>query len=106
MSLPASEIEGHFRREYGRTVVTRVQDAFLVAIDRWPVTGLPPNPGAWITTTSRNRPAGSGPCGRGRLRGRGYPSYGVGLQGLAGGAREVRGDEDGSRRVADGQQNK
>ncbi len=68
MSLPANEIERHFRREYGRTVATlvrsfgdidvaeeAVQDAFLVALDRWPVTGLPPNPGAWITTTARNR---------------------------------------------------
>jgi RNA polymerase sigma-70 factor, ECF subfamily len=62
------EIERHFRREYGRTVATlirffgdidiaeeAVQDAFAVALDRWPVTGLPPNPGAWITTTARNR---------------------------------------------------
>src|SRR6476469_7175171 len=24
-------------------------------MDRWPGTGLPPNPGAWITTTARNR---------------------------------------------------
>ena len=68
MSLPVNEIEGHFRREYGRTVATlvrsfgdidvaeeAVQDAFLVAVDRWPVTGLPPNPGAWITTAARNR---------------------------------------------------
>src|SRR5215467_13808097 len=64
----ADEIEGHFRREYGRTVATlvrflgdidlaeeAVQEAFAVAIDRWPVTGVPPNPGAWITTTARNR---------------------------------------------------
>jgi len=68
MPLPADEIERYFRREYGRTVATlvrsfgdidvaeeAVQDAFLVAVDRWPVTGLPPNPGAWITTTARNR---------------------------------------------------
>src|SRR6202035_1721645 len=26
-----------------------------VALDRWPVTGVPPNPGGWITTTARNR---------------------------------------------------
>jgi len=68
MSLPVDEIERHFRAEYGRSVATlvrslgdidvaeeAVQDAFVVAIDRWPVTGLPPNPGAWITTTARNR---------------------------------------------------
>jgi RNA polymerase sigma-70 factor (ECF subfamily) len=66
--LPAEVIEGHFRREYGRTVATlvrffgdidvaeeAVQDAFAVALDRWPVTGVPPNPGGWITTTARNR---------------------------------------------------
>jgi RNA polymerase sigma-70 factor (ECF subfamily) len=68
MSFPVTEIEGHFRREYGRTVATlvrflgdidvaeeAVQEAFIVAMDRWPVTGIPPNPGGWITTTARNR---------------------------------------------------
>ncbi len=32
-----------------------VQEAFAVAAQRWPDAGLPPNPGAWITTTARNR---------------------------------------------------
>jgi RNA polymerase sigma-70 factor (ECF subfamily) len=32
-----------------------VQDAFAVAIERWPRDGIPENPGAWITTTARNR---------------------------------------------------
>ena len=32
-----------------------VQDAFLVAVERWPRTGVPPNPGAWIATTARNK---------------------------------------------------
>lgn len=32
-----------------------VQEAFAVAVQRWPGAGLPPNPGAWITTTARNR---------------------------------------------------
>ena len=57
-----------YRQEYGRCVATlvrvlgdidlaeeAVQDAFAVALARWPDTGLPPNPGAWITTTARNR---------------------------------------------------
>lgn len=57
-----------FREESGRTVATlvrsfgdidvaeeAVQEAFLVATERWPTDGLPPNPGAWITTTARNR---------------------------------------------------
>ena len=32
-----------------------VQDAFVVALERWPAQGVPDNPGAWITTTARNR---------------------------------------------------
>ena len=32
-----------------------VQDAFTVALQRWPSAGLPPNPAAWIITTARNR---------------------------------------------------
>lgn len=57
-----------FREEYGRTVATliryfgsidlaedAVQEAFEVAIAKWPGDGIPPNPGAWITTTARNR---------------------------------------------------
>jgi len=32
-----------------------VQDAFEVALERWPSDGLPDNPGAWIVTTARNR---------------------------------------------------
>ncbi|HUZ51583.1 MAG TPA: DUF6596 domain-containing protein [Streptosporangiaceae bacterium] len=68
MSVSPDEIAGHFRREYGRCVATlirffddidiaeeAVQEAFAVAVSRWPETGLPPNPGAWITTTARNR---------------------------------------------------
>lgn len=57
-----------FREESGRSVATlirtfgdidlaedAVQEAFALAFRRWPVTGLPPNPGGWITTTARNR---------------------------------------------------
>jgi RNA polymerase sigma-70 factor (ECF subfamily) len=32
-----------------------VQDAFATALERWPRTGVPDNPGAWIVTTARNR---------------------------------------------------
>jgi RNA polymerase sigma-70 factor, ECF subfamily len=62
------DIAAIFRAESGRSVATlvrlfgsidiaeeAVQDAFAVAIERWPSAGLPPNPGAWITTTARNR---------------------------------------------------
>jgi len=64
----AVTVEAVFRREYGRCVATlirflgdidvaeeAVQDAFTVAVARWPSHGLPPNPGAWIVTTARNR---------------------------------------------------
>jgi RNA polymerase sigma-70 factor (ECF subfamily) len=62
------DIAAIFRAESGRSVATlvrlfgdidiaeeAVQDAFAVALERWPSSGLPPNPGAWITTTARNR---------------------------------------------------
>jgi RNA polymerase sigma-70 factor (ECF subfamily) len=32
-----------------------VQDAFVVASDRWRTGGVPPNPAGWIVTTARNR---------------------------------------------------
>jgi RNA polymerase sigma-70 factor (ECF subfamily) len=32
-----------------------VQDAFIAALEIWPERGVPANPGAWITTTARNR---------------------------------------------------
>lgn len=57
-----------FRRESGRAVATlvryfgdldvaeeAVQDAFVVAVERWPVEGLPPSPAGWIITTARRR---------------------------------------------------
>ena len=62
------DVEQTFRREFGRAVATlvrvfgdidlaeeAVQQAFLVAIERWPVAGVPPNPGGWIVTTARNQ---------------------------------------------------
>ncbi len=30
-------------------------EAFAIAIERWPVDGAPPNPGAWLTTTATRR---------------------------------------------------
>ncbi len=57
-----------FREESGRAVATlirltgdfdlaeeAVQEAFVIALERWPRDGLPANPGAWIMTTARNR---------------------------------------------------
>lgn len=31
-----------------------MQEAFAIAVGKWPNEGLPPNPGGWITTTARN----------------------------------------------------
>jgi RNA polymerase sigma-70 factor (ECF subfamily) len=57
-----------YRRESGRCIATMVRvlgdvdlaedavaEAFAIAAKRWPETGIPPNPGGWITTTARNR---------------------------------------------------
>ena len=32
-----------------------VQEAFAVALERWPRDGVPDNPGAWITRVARNK---------------------------------------------------
>ena len=32
-----------------------VQDAFVIAVERWPQSGVPPSPAGWIITTARNR---------------------------------------------------
>ncbi|HUQ40807.1 MAG TPA: RNA polymerase sigma factor [Acidimicrobiales bacterium] len=57
-----------FRREWGRVVATVIrstrdwdlaeecaQEAFATALERWRRDGVPRNPGAWLTTTARNR---------------------------------------------------
>ena len=66
--LELDVIDRTFRDESGKAIATlirlfgdidlaeeAVQDAFLVATEKWPETGLPPNPGGWIVTTARNR---------------------------------------------------
>ena len=30
-------------------------EAFATAVERWPVDGVPPNPGAWLTTTAHRK---------------------------------------------------
>ncbi|WP_426511756.1 RNA polymerase sigma factor [Dactylosporangium sp. McL0621] len=60
------DLAGIYRAEYGRCVATlarllgdinlaeeAVQDAFATALQKWQTP--PPNPGAWIVTTARNR---------------------------------------------------
>jgi RNA polymerase sigma-70 factor (ECF subfamily) len=67
-TLDGAEVGRIFREESGRSVATlirtfgdidvaedAVQEAFAVALSKWPGGGLPPNPGGWITTTARNR---------------------------------------------------
>jgi RNA polymerase sigma-70 factor, ECF subfamily len=57
-----------FREEWGRVVATLIrmthdwdlaeecaQDAFALALERWARDGVPRRPGAWLTTTARNR---------------------------------------------------
>jgi RNA polymerase sigma-70 factor (ECF subfamily) len=73
-AVDAAAIGRIFRAESGRSVAAlisvlgqidaaedAVQDAFTVALRRWPADGLPPNPGGWITTTARR-------CALDRLR--------------------------------------
>ncbi len=57
-----------FRQEGGRILASLIssmrdfelaedalQDAMLVALERWPLEGIPRNPGAWLTTAARNK---------------------------------------------------
>ena len=62
------DVERVFRQESGRAVASlirffgdidvaeeAVQEAFVVALERWSRDGLPPSPAGWIITTARNR---------------------------------------------------
>jgi RNA polymerase sigma-70 factor (ECF subfamily) len=64
----SENLEAVFRQEAGRCIATLIRvlgdidlaedavaEAFAIAATRWPQTGIPANPGAWITTTARNR---------------------------------------------------
>jgi RNA polymerase sigma-70 factor (ECF subfamily) len=63
-----SVVDRTFRQESGRAVASlirvlgdfdlaeeAVQEAFVVAVERWPRDGVPANPGAWIIQVARNR---------------------------------------------------
>ncbi len=65
--VPAA-VAAAFRDEWGQVVATLIgvtgdwdlaeecaQDAFAQALDRWARDGVPRKPGAWLTTTARNR---------------------------------------------------
>ncbi|MEV0487706.1 RNA polymerase sigma factor [Streptomyces sp. NPDC050508] len=70
MNVPDVEeaVAAAFREEWGQVVATLIrvtgdwdlaeecaQDAFAQALDRWRRDGIPRRPGAWLTTTARNR---------------------------------------------------
>ena len=63
MTLVSETITRVHREERARVVavLTRrfgdldIAEAFAVAVERWPTDGVPPNPGAWITTTANRR---------------------------------------------------
>jgi len=68
MTDAAGAVDRVFREEAGRAVAAlirltgdfdlaeeAVQDAFETAVRTWPARGIPLNPGAWITTTAKNR---------------------------------------------------
>ncbi|HEY2332893.1 MAG TPA: sigma-70 family RNA polymerase sigma factor, partial [Acidimicrobiales bacterium] len=65
---PNDAVARAFREEWGRVVASLIrftgdwdlaeecaQDAFARALERWERDGVPRNPGAWLTTTARNR---------------------------------------------------
>jgi len=68
MTVSGPDIARVFRAEHGRAVSVliralgdidlaedAVQDAFTVAVERWPRDGMPPSPAGWIITTARRR---------------------------------------------------
>ncbi len=72
MSAPGeavrAAVDAAYRDEWGQVVATLIgltrdwdlaedcaQDAFAAALARWPRDGIPSHPGAWLTTTARNR---------------------------------------------------
>src|SRR5438270_10458380 len=61
-------VERMFREEYGRLIASLVRrfgdidiaeeaagEALVAALEKWPGSGVPPNPGGWLTTTASNR---------------------------------------------------
>jgi RNA polymerase sigma-70 factor, ECF subfamily len=68
MANVRNTVEHVFRREHGRIIASLIracgdfdlaedalQDAFVQALDRWAESGVPDNPGAWLTTAARAR---------------------------------------------------
>jgi RNA polymerase sigma-70 factor (ECF subfamily) len=68
MQSETAAVERVFREEYGRLIASLVRrfgdidiaeeaagEALVAALERWPESGVPPNPGGWLTTTAGNR---------------------------------------------------
>lgn len=68
MRSETAAVERVFREEYGRLIASLVRrfgdidvaedaagEALVTALEKWPVFGVPPNPGGWLTTTATNR---------------------------------------------------
>src|SRR5438067_10720626 len=68
MQSGRAAVERVFREEYGRLIASLVRrfgdidiaeeaagDALVTALERWPASGVPANPGGWLTTTAGNR---------------------------------------------------
>ena len=64
----AAAVERVFREEYGRLIASLVRrfgdidvaeeaagEALVTALEKWPASGVPPNPGGWLTTTATHR---------------------------------------------------
>src|SRR5579884_4308301 len=68
MQREAAAVERVFREEYGRVIASLVRrfgdidvaeeaagEALVAALESWPESGVPANPGGWLTTTAANR---------------------------------------------------
>ena len=64
----SAAVERVFREEYGRVIASLVRrfgdvdiaedaagEALVAALEKWPESGVPPNPGGWLTTTAARR---------------------------------------------------
>src|SRR6476469_2313393 len=68
MQSGTAAVERVFREEHGRLIPSLVRrfgdidiaeeaagEALVAALEKWPESGVPPNPGGWLTTTAGNR---------------------------------------------------
>src|SRR5919198_2847903 len=48
-------IDAVWRIESARLIAGLAQEALVVALERWPESGVPDNPGAWLMATAKHR---------------------------------------------------